>query len=138
MLAHQFAIIPMNSDKSIIMPNMDFISIDDTIINYIGDSLKWIYSTWNGQEVKSGLSYYGFSIIQNDELLKFLNIIKQWRNLFYHSPEEFYLTGDYLPENAQYEKILIKKVDLINKLDALILLCKKAKLHKSCILHNGI
>ena len=40
MLAHQFAIIPMNSDKSIIMPNMDFISIDDTIINYIGDSLK--------------------------------------------------------------------------------------------------
>ena len=76
MLAHQFAIIPMNSDKSIIMPNMDFISIDDTIINYIGDSLKWIYSTWNGQEIKSGLSYYGFSIIQNDELLKFQNIIK--------------------------------------------------------------
>ena len=138
MLAHQFAIIPMNSNKSIIMPNMDFISIDDTIINYIGDSLKWIYSTWNGQEVKSGLSYYGFSIIQNDELLKFQNIIKQWRNLFYYSPEEFYLTGGYLLENAQYENILINKVDLINKLDALILLCEKAKFQKSCILHNGI
>ena len=48
-LVHQFAIIPKDSDESIVSSDMDSVSISDMIIQYIGDSLKWISTTWNGK-----------------------------------------------------------------------------------------
>lgn len=72
-LVHQFAIIPKDSNESIISSDMDFVSVSDMLIQYIGDSLKWVHTTWNGKRVQKGISYYGFSIIENGEIIKNLN-----------------------------------------------------------------
>ena len=57
-LVHQFAIIPKDSDESIVSSDMDSVSISDMIIQYIGDSLmdqynlerqktsKWYFILW--------------------------------------------------------------------------------------------
>ena len=89
---HRFAILPKDSNESIILPDMDSVVVSDIIIEYIADSLKWVHTTWNGEKVQEGISYYGYSFIEADEIIKFKNIIKQWRELFYLAPKEFYLT----------------------------------------------
>ena len=81
-LVHQFAIIPKDSDVSMVSSDMDSVSISDMIIQYIGDSLKWISTTWNGKRLQNGISYYGFSFIEDGEITKLKNILKQWVELF--------------------------------------------------------
>lgn len=137
-LVHQFAIIPKDSDENIISSDMDSISISDTLIQYIGDSLKWIHTTWNGKKLQNGISYYGFSFIEDNEILKLKNIIKQWEDLFCLSPDEFYLTGEFLLDEEQYEKILVKRDEIVKTLDSCIAICEKAIHEKAKILHNGI
>ena len=108
-LVHQFAIIPKDSDVSMVSSDMDSVSISDMIIQYIGDSLKWISTTWNGKRLQNGISYYGFSFIEDGEITKLKNILKQWVELFRLSPDEFYLTGEFLLDEERYENILVKK-----------------------------
>lgn len=67
-LVHKFAIIPEYSNTSIITSSMESISISDVVIQYIGDSLNRIWTIWNDKERKMGISYYGFSIIEGDEI----------------------------------------------------------------------
>ncbi len=110
-LVHQFAIIPKDSDESIVSSDMDSVSISDMIIQYIGDSLKWISTTWNGKRLQNGISYYGFSFIEDGEIVKLKNILKQWVELFRLSPDEFYLTGEFLLDEERYENILVKEGD---------------------------
>ena len=137
-ISAQFAIIPQNSKDSIIIPNMDSVSISDTIIQYIGDSLKWIHTIWNGKRLQNGISYYGFSFIESREIVKFKSIIKQWVELFCLSPDEFYLTGEFLPDEERYDNILVKRDELIKNLNACIDICNKAINEGAKILHNGI
>ena len=108
-LVHQFAIIPKDSDVSIVSSDMDSVSISDVIIQYIGDSLKWINTNWNGKKMQNGISYYGFSFIEDGEIIKLKKILKQWVELFRLSPDEFYLTGEFLPDEKRYENILVKR-----------------------------
>ena len=86
-LVHQFAIIPKDSDVSIVSSDMDSVSISDVIIQYIGDSLKWINTNWNGKKMQNGISYYGFSFIEDGEIIKLKKILKQWVELFRLSPD---------------------------------------------------
>lgn len=137
-LVHQFAIIPKESSENIIKSNMESISISDVIIQYIGDSLKWIQTTWNGKKVKMGISYYGFSVIEGEEIVKIKNIIIQWKSLFCLSPDTFYLTGEFLPTEGKYDQNLIIKKEVIEILDLFIDLCEKAVATEGKILHNGI
>ncbi len=137
-LVHQFAIIPKDSNESIISSDMDSVSISDMLIQYIGDSLRWVHTTWNGKKVQKGISYYGFSFIENGEIIKFKNIIKQWVELFCLSPDEFYLTGDFLLDEERYENNLVKREEIIKNLNSCILICEKAINEGAKILHNGI
>lgn len=137
-LEHRFAIISKNSSENIITPDMNSVSISDMIIRYIGDSLKWICTTWNGKRLQNGISYYGFSFIENGEIIKLESIIKQWMELFCISPDEFYLTGDYLPEEKRYENILVKKEEILKSLNSFVYICEKAIKENAKILHNGI
>ena len=100
-LAHQFAIISQYSNESIISSDMDCVSVSDMVIQYIGDSLKWVHTMWNGKKFQEGISYYGYSVIENDEIIKLKNIITRWVELFCLSPDEFYLTGDFLPDEEK-------------------------------------
>ena len=137
-LEHQFAIISKNSSENIITPDMNSVSVSDMIIRYIGDSLKWIRTTWNGKRLQNGISYYGFSFIENGEIIKLESIIKQWIELFCISPDEFYLTGDFLPEEKRYENILVKKEEILKSLNSFVYICEKAIKENAKILHNGM
>ena len=137
-LVHRFAIISKDSKESIISSGMDSIAIPAVIIEYIGDSLKWIYTVCNGEKVQEGISYYGYSFIEGDEIERFKNIIKQWKNLFYLAPNEFILTGNYLPDEEQYEKSLVSKNELMEVFESCVNMCEKALAGGNKILHNGI
>lgn len=137
-LVHQFAIISEESDENIISSNMESVSISDVIIQYIGDSLKWVNATWNGKRIGEGISYHGFSFIEGDEIIKIKNIIIQWKELFLLSPEKFYLTGEFLPDKRKYDKNLIVKNEIIETLNSFIELCEKAIVIEGKILHNGV
>ena len=137
-LVHQFAIIPKDSDESIVSSDMDSVSISDMIIQYIGDSLKWISTTWNGKRLQNGISYYGFSFIEDGEIVKLKNILKQWVELFRLSPDEFYLTGEFLLDEERYENILVKRGEIIKNLNSCIYICEKEINEGKRVLHNGI
>lgn len=124
--AHQFAIISQYSTESTISSDMDCVSVSDMVIQYIGDSLKWVHTMWNGKKFQEGISYYGYSVIENDEIIKLKNIIKRWVELFCLSPDEFYLTGDFFPDEEKYENVLVKREEIIKTLNSLIFICEKA------------
>lgn len=137
-LVHQFAIIPKDSDASIVSSDMASVSISDIIIQYIGDSLKWISTNWNGKKIQNGISYYGFSVIEDGEITRLKNILKQWVELFRLSPDEFYLTGEYLIDEERYENVLVKREEIIKNLNSCIYICDKAINEGKRVLHNGI
>lgn len=137
-LTHCFAVVPRDSNQKIIEMDMELVQISDSIIQYIGDSLRWIYTSWNGKKVEKGISYYGYSVIEYSEISKFQNIIEKWRELFLLAPEEFCLTCEYIPDENKYRKIKIKKEVLVRQLEALLIICEKAIERKGKILHNGI
>lgn len=93
---------------------------------------------WNGKKFQEGISYYGYSVIENDEIIKLKNIITRWVELFCLSPDEFYLTGDFLPDEEKYENALVKREEIIKTLNSLIFICEKAINEGAKILHNGI
>lgn len=137
-LVHQFAIIPKDSDVSIVSSDMDSVSISDIIIQYIGDSLKWISTNWNGKKIQNGICYYGFSVIEDCEITRLKNILKQWVELFRLAPDEFYLTGEYLIDEERYENVLVKREEIIKNLNSCIYICEKAINEGKRVLHNGI
>lgn len=137
-LEHKIAIISQNSNESIISSNMNSVIVSDVIIQYIGDSLKWVHTIWNGKKEQEGIPYYGFSFIEKDEIEKFKNIVRQWREMFCLAPEEFYLTGNFLEDKEQYEKNLIKRDEIIKVLESCITICEQAIGEGNKILYNGI
>ena len=137
-LVHQFAVIPKESNEVIVSTNMYSVEIPDYLIQYIDDSLKWIHSEWNGKAIKEGISYYGYSIIENNELGKLEKIIIQWKNLFDTAPRMFELTGEFLPDVGRYKKIVIEKRTVILSLEKWLNICRMALENGDKILHNGI
>lgn len=86
--------------------NLVFIEISDELIQYINDSLNWIKSIWNGKEEKEGISYYGFSVIKEGELLKLINIIENWKQLFQLATDEFSITGSFFRKKINMRRFI--------------------------------
>lgn len=138
-LSHQFAVVAKNNKSCIISSEMEYTSLSDNIFIYIKDSLDWIHSNWCGNKISEGLAYSGFSYIENVSDIKHLEkIIIYWKKLFELAPDEFYITGEYLLNDNKYEKVLVKKSDVIMELSNLINICQKAMKIQGKILHNGI
>lgn len=135
-LVHEF--ILTNQNGNIFSLNVEKISISDDLILYMGDSLNWIDSMWNGRDEKKGLNYYGETIIREQNVDKLRNVIQAWINLFELSTEEFILTGNYLLEENKYEKVPFNKKDVLLQLKSLYFLCEKAIEQNKDILHSGI
>lgn len=136
-LVHEFAILD-NSKEYFISSKTEKVEVPDELLKYINDSLEWIYSTWNGDKYNKGLSYYGFSIIEVNEVEKLIKIIRAWKELFECAPCDFLLHGDYLLDEENYEKNKFKKDEVIDLFDSLMILCQKAKKQNFKIIHNGI
>ena len=137
-LVHEFAILDNNSDEYFISSNTEKVDVPDELIRYLNDSLEWIYFVWNGSERNKGLSYYGFSIIEGNEIEKFIKIIGAWKELFECAPHNFLLHGDYLLDEDTYEKNKFEKNEVIDLFNSLLLLCRKAQNQNARIIHNGI
>lgn len=137
-LVHKFVVIPKENTQRVISDDMSSVVISDIIIRYINDSLQWIFSIWNDEKREKGISYYGYSIIEGEEINKLKNLIMQWENLFRLSPSEICLTGGFLLEKNKYEKNKIKKESVIDELHSLVEICEEAIKKDGNILHNGI
>lgn len=137
-LVHKFVVIPKENIQRVISDDMNSVVISDVIIRYINDSLQWIFSVWNDGKKKRGISYYGYSIIEGEEINKLKSIIIQWESLFRLSPSKIYLTGSFLLEKNQYEKNKIGKECVTGELHSLVEICEEAIKKDANILHNGI
>jgi hypothetical protein len=138
-LIHEFTIIEKQSSINFIENGMDKIDVSDSLILYMGDSLRWIETCcYNMQTTEKGLDYYGYTIIKDENIIKFKSIVTCWRNLFEEAPLEFILTGNFLPDENTYEKNLYNKQEVIHQLNALEIMCNEAQAKNGYILHNGI
>lgn len=137
-LCHEFAIIEKDNSENFIDANMNAVSISDEIILYIKDSLYWIDTWWNGKEKKKGLSYYGYTKIEDKNIGKLICILDAWIALFKMAPEKFVLTGNYLLEEDKYEENPFTKKELLQQLKSLKTICIDAVNQNMDILHNGI
>lgn len=137
-LYHEFGAVDLGSYNIYDFDDTDFVKIPDFLVRYMSDSFQWILSSWNGEEMKKGISYYGFSIVQGAEIVKLRDIIDSWMNLFQNAPSEFYLTGGYLIDAYEYEKILVNKKTILAILNQWKAKCELAIQNKWELLHKGI
>ena len=137
-LYHEFGTVELDSYNIYDSDDTDFVKIPDFLIQYMGDSLQWILSSWNDEEIKKGISYYGFSIVQGSEIVKLRDIIDSWMNLFQCAPSEFYLTGNYLIDEREYDKILVDKEMIIEILNQWKAKCELAIQNEWELVHKGI
>ncbi|MGL4873768.1 MAG: hypothetical protein ACRC30_03840 [Clostridium sp.] len=131
--------------------NLPCVQIEDDIIIYIYDTLKWIRNDSEESTQKKGLAYHGLTLIQDDNAEKLKKIIKAWAILFSLGEEEFSLEGAYVFEGMKvhegeeyftggsYEKILVNKRKLIKDFKKLIEILEIAEKDKEyCVFHMGI
>lgn len=90
MLKHQFAIASnkIEEEKITIWINSDYIinkiNIDDDFIQKFSKELDNLQTVWvtssKSRKINNNLNYYGITIIPNEEIEKFLNIVKETKD----------------------------------------------------------
>lgn len=135
---HGFTIIEKDEKKSKLDPSKEDIVVSDDLILYLWDSFKWIKFKWANGKCKKGLDYYGYTIMEEEEIKNLIPIIEKWIELFECAPEKFSLTGLYMCEENKYEKIKMKRKRVLNELCSFVQLCKKALETDKIIVHYGI
>ncbi|MGX7264554.1 hypothetical protein [Enterococcus crotali] len=139
-LVHEFTIF--KNEENIDYNNetkKHMIKIEDYLILYLSDSLKWVPSHWeNMSNQKEGLNYYGTTIFDGVGIKKFLNIIKSWKNLFENAPDSIELSTEVSVEDGIYLKENIETKKLLKQLDTLISLSENALNKNGLLVHFGI
>lgn len=146
-LVHDFLLL---EGEELLDPNLkknrDVVEIDDDIILYINDSLKWVPQAQNAylNEKKYGLNYYGFTYFDKDGVEILYQILKAWSDLFKNSPPKLKLTGQYYwleGENinsGKYERIELDRDTVIEKFQKLMAFAEKVMNHDYELVHFGI
>jgi hypothetical protein len=62
MIKHDFRLMKNPEDKKYLKNYEKNIEIDDKLILYISDTLKWINTLWADNQQHIGIDYYGYSI----------------------------------------------------------------------------
>jgi len=122
--------------------NYHNVSVNDDIILYILDSLKWI-PTYNPfkREASIGINYSGVTLIENNGLKKLYDIITGWILLFNNAPDTFDLKGNYIIQDnntGHYEIINYDKNIMINNLTSFKEFILKTMDENEIIVHFGI
>ncbi|WP_051290007.1 hypothetical protein [Paenibacillus massiliensis] len=121
-----------------------YASLDDELFDYVSDTLTWIRATHPDGNIRSGLNYYGYSIItEQQDLLLLRNVIRSWMNLFEQGPEEIELTGrfswkDDKASNGNYEKNTFQRHDIIHQFSLIIQVVDSALESEQSVIHYGI
>ena len=131
MLRHKFRILEEKKQ----------IYIEDNLILYIVDTLKWIdtFSDLKTSDTENGLNYHGVTYFKGDNIKKFKKIIFYWKELFNIAEKKFELMGIYYnPKRKKYLKNRYSKKEVIESLENLINLCDRAEKENRIIEHRGI
>ena len=131
MLRHKFRILEEKKQ----------IYIEDNLILYIVDTLKWIdtFSSLKTNRETKGLNYHGVTYFKGDNIKKFKKIIFYWKELFNIAEKKFELMGIYYsPKRKKYLKNRYSKKEVIESLENLINLCDRAEKENKIIEHRGI
>lgn len=149
-LNHNFLVIENGSfsmDKYEQYSKWNSVQIHDDLIGYFSDSLSWILS-YNPctEEELIGLCWYGSTIIEGGNVIKFSKIISAWLQMISEAPDLVTLKGNWgyaegeSPESGSYEMLSFSKKDLVDKLSKLLSFCVTIKESdgSQCLLHLGI
>ena len=131
MLVHDFRILEEKEQ----------VYIEDNLILYIVDTLKWIntFSSLKTNKETKGLNYHGVTYFKGDSIRKLKKIIFYWKELFNIAEKKFELMGIYYsPKRKKYLKNRYSKKEVIESLENLINLCDRAEKEKKIIEHSGI
>lgn len=116
------------------------VELDDEFFQYFSDTLKWIPNETGN---RFGLNYYGLTDIYPNGASVLKKIITGWYEIFENAPNEIKLTGNYFwrdqIDKGEYEKIEVRKANLLKILSELITLCNLVEGNDDLIiLHLGI
>ena len=131
MLIHDFKILEEKKQ----------VHIEDNLILYIVDTLKWIntFSSLKTNKETKGLNYHGVTYFKGDSIRKLKKIIFYWKELFNIAEKKFELMGIYYsPKRKKYLKNRYIKKEVIESLENLINLCDRAEKENKIIEHRGI
>lgn len=131
MLVHDFRILEEKEQ----------VYIEDNLILYIVDTLKWIntFSSLKTNKETKGLNYHGVTYFKGDSIRKLKKIIFYWKELFNITEKKFELMGIYYsPKRKKYLKNRYIKKEVIESLENLINLCDRAEKENKIIEHSGI
>ena len=131
MLAHNFRILEEKEQ----------VYIEDNLILYIVDTLKWMntFSSLKNKKETKGLNYHGVTYFKGDSIRKLKKIIFYWKELFNIAEKKFELMGIYYsPKRKKYLKNRYIKKEVIESLENLINLCDRAEKENKIIEHSGI
>ena len=108
--------------------NGEKVFINNGVISYMFDSFKWI-KTFNKLRIRrnKGLFYHGSTYIEKENISKLKKIVSSWKELFNEASEEFILTGFFNEKLDEYERANYNKIEVIESLEKLIILCEKAE-----------
>lgn len=131
MLAHNFRILEEKEQ----------VYIEDNLILYIVDTLKWIntFSSLKTNKETKGLNYHGVTYFKGDSIRKLKKIIFYWKELF-NIAEKNLNWWEYtiVLKERNILKIDILKKEVIESLENLINLCDRAEKENKIIEHWGI
>jgi len=131
MLIHDFGLVGAEKE----------VHLDDNLILYIIDTLKWIktFSKLENNIEKNGLNYYGITYFKGESITKLKNIILHWINIFSLGEDVIELEGIfYNSQKKKNSKNKYRKKYIIESLEKLIALCEKAEKENKIIRHWGI
>jgi hypothetical protein len=117
----------------------DYFEIHDDIIRWFIDIFNWV-TMYNPskKEQTNGFCYCGVTIIKKQDINTLDKIISSLIDLFGNSSLNITLTGDYCISDGWYEKIIITKEEMIEKLSKFKSLTEKVINYGGYILHCGI
>lgn len=131
MLIHDFGLVGAEKE----------VHLDDNLILYIIDTLKWIktFSKLENNIEKNGLNYHGITYFKDEGIKKLKNILFHWKNIFNLGEDVIELEGIfYNSQKKKNSKNKYRKKYIIESLEKLIALCEKAEKENKIIRHWGI
>ena len=131
MLIHDFGLVEAEKE----------VHLDDNLILYIIDTLKWIktFSKLENNIEKNGLNYHGITYFKDEGIKKLKNILFNWKNIFNLGEDVIELEGIfYNSQKKKNSKNKYRKKYIIESLEKLIALCEKAEKENKIIEHWGI
>ena len=131
MLIHDFGLVGAEKE----------VHLDDNLILYIIDTLKWIktFSKLENNIEKNGLNYHGITYFKDEGIKKLKNILFHWKNIFNLGEDVIELEGIfYNSQKKRNSKNKYSKKYIVESLEKLIALCEKAEKENKIIRHWGI